>query len=356
MKKALILLLLFVFGLTLPIGCSSVDRNNKDKEQVLNIYNWTDYLAPDAIAQFEKQYSAKINYDVFDNNEALYSKLKAGNPGYDVVFPSDYMVAILIADGLLEKLNKDKLPNLANIEKKFLDPPFDPGNQYSIPYHWGTMGIGYNIKATGGEIDSWGAMFDPKYKGRVAWLDDMRPTLAAALIYLGYDPNTTQPEEIVKAKDLLVKHKDMVVAFGPGTCRDLLNQGEADLASDWNGDTAKVAAENPNLRYVAPKEGTILWADALVIPKGAPHRELAEKFLNFMLEPETAAKNADYAKFATANKIALTKGLVDKNNLKNPAIYPPLDSLKNLQYIKDVGEATKFYDQAWTEFKAAIGK
>jgi spermidine/putrescine transport system substrate-binding protein len=356
MKKALVLLLLFVLGITIPVGCSNTNQSNSSQDKVLNLYNWTDYVAPEAIAKFEKQYGVKVNYDVYDNNEELYAKLKAGNPGYDIVVPSDYMVETLIADNLLEELDKKKFPNLANIDRFFLNPPFDPGNKYSIPYHWGTMGIGYNIKKTGGEIDSWEAMFDPKYKGKIGWLDDVRPTMGAVLIYLGYDPNTTNPDEIAKAKDLLIKNKNAIAAFGQGTSRDILNQGEVTLANDWNGDTAKVMAENPDLRYIVPKEGTIIWMDAVAIPKDAPHKELAEKYLNFILQPEIAALTSNYAKFATGNKVALEKGFIDKKDQKNPVIYPSTESLKKLKYIKDLGQSTRLYDQAWTEIKAAIGQ
>lgn len=359
MKRLLTFLTLFVIAVMLPLGCSGSSPNAPEaapKANVLNVYNWSTYIAPEVITQFEQKFGAKVKYDTYESNEALYAKIQPGNPGYDVVFPSDYMVKIMTSEGLLEELNLDNIPNKKHVDSKFINPPYDPGNKYTMPYQWGTLGIGYNIKATEGEVDSWAAMFEPKFKGRIALLDDMRNTLGMILIYLGYNPNTTNPDEINKARDFMSKNKEAIAAFVPDTGQVLLDQGEVDLTFEYSGDIFQVMEENPNIRYAIPKEGAIVWTDNLVIPKGAPNKELAEKFINFILEPEVGAKISNFIHFGTPNKTSLEKGLINKEDLKNTSIYPPPEVFSKLKYIQDVGEATALYDEAWNEVKVAVGK
>ncbi|WP_445246964.1 ABC transporter substrate-binding protein [Microcoleus sp. OTE_8_concoct_300] len=353
MKRLLTFLLLFVMSATVAFGCSPTGGN---QQQVLSIYNYASYIAPEAIAQFEKENNVKIQYDTFENSDALYAKLKEGNPGYDLIFPADYMVKIMIAENLIEPLNLNKIPNQKNLEPKFINQAFDPGNKYSLPYQWGTMGIGYNVKATKGDINSWAAMFDSKYAGKVAWQDDARYTFAGVLMYLGFDPNTTNPEEINKARDLLIKSKNIIAAFVPDTGQNLLDQGEVNLTMEWSGDVFQVMKENPNLRYAIPKEGTIIFSDNMAIPKGAPQKELAEKFINFILQPEVGAKVSNFTHYGSPNKAAIDRGLIDPNDLKNPQIYPPSEVFGKMKLLQDVGKATALYDQAWTEVKAGAGK
>ncbi|MDJ0556727.1 MAG: spermidine/putrescine ABC transporter substrate-binding protein [Microcoleaceae cyanobacterium MO_207.B10] len=356
MKKIITFLLLFAIGLIIPIGCSN-NPNTSDttSNNLLNIYNWSTYIAPEVITEFENKFNVKIQYDTYESNEDLYAKIKPGNPGYDVAFPADYMVRIMAAEGLLEELNQENIPNIKNLTPKFLNPPYDPGNKYSVAYQWGTMGIGYNLKATGGEIDSWLTMFDPKFTGRVALLDDMRSSFSLALISLDYNPNTTNPQEINQAKDFLIKNKEAIAAFAPDTGQNLLDQGEVDLTCEWSGDVFQVMKENPNLRYAIPKEGSILLTDNMVILKGTRNKELAEKFINFILEPEIGAKISNFIKYATPNQAAKDQGLIEADDLNNPAIYPPPELFAKLQYIQDLGQATVLYDEAWTEVKLGMG-
>lgn len=366
MKKIFTYFLLFLLAVVIPIGCSNNSQptntanvntptaNSPNSQQVLNIFNWSTYIDPAVIADFEKQNNIKIKYDTYESNEDLYGKIKAGNPGYDIIFPADYMVKIMIGDGLLEPLDQTKLPNQKNLDPTFLNPTFDPGNKYTMPYQIGSMGLGYNIKVTGGQpIDSWSALLDPKYKGKIAVIDDMRATFAWALISLGYNPNTTNPQEINQAKEFLLKNKGAIAAFAPDTGQQLLAQGEVDIAVEWSGDIFQVMKENPDIRYVIPKEGSLLLADNMAIPKGAPHPELAHKFIDFILIPENGAKISNYLKYGSPNKVAKAQGLIDAKDLNNPAIYPPPELLKKMTYLQDVGEATKIYDQAWTEVKTA---
>lgn len=353
MKRLLTFLLLFILSAMLPFGCS---RTGGNQQQVLSIYNYSSYIAPEAIAQFEKENNVKIQYDTFENSDALYAKIKQGNPGYDVIFPADYMVRIMASENILEPLNLLNIPNQKNLDSNFTSQTFDPGNKYSLPYQWGTMGIGYNLKATKGEINSWAAMFDPKYTGKIAWQDDARYTFSAVLMYLGFDPNTTNPEEINKARDLLIKSNNIIAAFVPDTGQALLDQGEVNVTMEWSGDLFQVMKENPNLRYAIPKEGTIVFSDNMAIPKGAPHKELAEKFINFVLQPEVGAQISNFTHYGSPNKAAIVQGLIDPKDLTNPQIYPPAEVFGKMKFLQDVGKATALYDRAWTEVKAGAGK
>jgi spermidine/putrescine transport system substrate-binding protein len=360
MKRLLTFLLLFLISVLLPLGCtlshSDSTGMNSSSERILSIYNWSTYIDPEIIKQFEKKFGITVQYDTYESNDDLYAKLKPGNPGYDVIFPSDYMVAIMGKENLLEVLNLKNIPNIKNIDQKFLVTPFDPGNQYSLPYQWGTMGLGYNIKATGVDINSWGAIFDPKYNNRVALIDELRSMMGGILIYLGYDPNTVDPDKLSQVKDYILKHKDTIAAFAPDTGQLLLDQGQVDIAVEWSGDIFQVMKENPNLRYVIPKEGSIVWLDNISIPKNAPHKALAEKFINFILEPEVSAKISNFIRYGTPNKTAIEMGLINPEDLKNPAIYPPPEVFKRLTYIRDVGSVVKLYDRVWTEIKLGIGQ
>ncbi len=317
----------------------------------LNIYNWSTYIAPETIPRFEERYGVKVNYDIFDSNEELLAKLQGGNPGYDLIVPSDYMVEIMINLGMLEELDHENIPNIANLDPTFQNPRYDPGLKYCVPYQWGTMGIGYNIEATGGEIDSWWSFWDEKYAGRIAWLDDPRAVMGVALLLLGYDINTTDPDQINEAKELLLEQKPLVAAFAPDTGQILLDEGEVDLTMEWSGDIFQVMEENPAIRYSIPKEGSIVWTDNMCIPKGAPHKELAEKFINYILEPEVGAELSNYIRYATPNAAALP--LINEEDRNNPGIYPPPEVMERLQFVVDVGEATVLYDDAWTEIKSA---
>ncbi|HZY30741.1 MAG TPA: spermidine/putrescine ABC transporter substrate-binding protein, partial [Candidatus Methylomirabilis sp.] len=335
----------------LLVACTPAAEEAPPEGQVqeLNIYNWSTYIAPDTIPNFEEQYNVKVNYDLFGDNEELLAKIQPGNPGYDIIVPTDYMVTAMINLGLLEELNHDNIPNMANVHPTFLDPDYDPGNAHCLPYQWGTMGLGYNITATGGEIDSWSVMFDEKYAGRISWLDDPRSVIGIALLYLGFSMNTTDPGEIEQAKQLMVEHKQLVAAFAPDTGQILLDEGEVDIAHEWSGDIFQIMEENPDIRYVIPKEGSMVWTDNMCIPKGAPHKELAEQFINYILDPQVGADLSNYIRYGTPNQASLP--LINEEDLNNPGIYPPEETMANLQFLVDLGEATLLYDEAWTEIK-----
>ncbi|WP_017306054.1 ABC transporter substrate-binding protein [Spirulina subsalsa] len=360
MKRLLILVLLFIIGVTFPVACAASRPGGSDGQlsrasNVLNVYNWSTYIDPEVIREFEQRFDVRVQYDTYDSNDTLLAKIQPGNPGYDIVVPTDDYVESMANQGLLEELNHENIPNLENVDPRFLDNPFDPGNKYSVPYQWGTFGIGYNIQATGGEIKSLREIFDDKYRGRVALMEDSRAMLGSVLIMLGYSPNTTNRQELEEARDFLIEHRSIVATFAPDTGQDLLDQGEVDIALEWSGDVFQVMEENENIRYVIPKEGAIIWTDNLAIPKDAPHKKLAETFINFILEPEIGAAISNYVKFGTPNKAAIEQGLIDEADLANPGIYPPEETLDRLEYARDLGRDTALYDDIWTELKVAIG-
>jgi len=354
MRRLLVLALLFVIGVALPLGCST--KVTDSGKQVLSIYNWATYIDEETIPEFEEKFNVEVKYDTFESNEALLAKIQPGNPGYDIIVPTGDFVESMASEGLLLELNHENIPNLKYLDEAFVDPPFDPGNRYSVPYQWGTIGIGYNIEKTGEEITSWGQVFNPKYSGRVALMEDARAMMGAILIYLGYDPNTTDPEQLEEAKNFLIDKKDVIATFAPDTGQDLLDQGEVDIAIEWSGDIFQIMEENDAIRYAIPEEGTIIWTDNLAIPEGAPNKELAEKFINFTLEPEVSARISNYVKFGTPNRAAIDQGLIEKEDLENPGIYPPPETFGRLKYAKNLGEQTAIYDEIWTELKVALGK
>lgn len=340
----------------LPVGCGLVNQSPAPAPRTtLSIYNWATYIAPEVLTEFEKKFNVQIKYDTFDSPDTLYAKLKPGNPGYDVIFPSDYLVSRMISEEMLLPLDQTQIPNQVHLGEKFRNPTYDPGNRFSMPYQWGTQGIGYNQKKIGKPIDSWDVMFDPQY--RVAWQEESRATLGAVLIALGLDPNTTQASEINRARDWLIQHKGNIVAFAPDTGEELLNQGEVVLTLENSGDVFQAITENPDLAYSIPQQGAILWVDNLAIPKGAPQVELAQKFINYLLEPPVAAQISNYTRYATPNQTAIQDKLIQAEDLNNPAIYPPPAVLAKLQILRDVPPAAlKLYDAAWNEIKLRVGQ
>jgi spermidine/putrescine transport system substrate-binding protein len=329
--------------------------------QSLNVYNWTIYIAEDTIPNFEAACGVEVVYDNYFTNEELLAKLLQGNPGYDVIVPSDYMIAIMIEEGILEPLNQDLIPNIANISEDMLSPWYDEGNQFSVPYQWGTAGIAYNMTATGGEITTWEEFFN--YEGRVAWLEDLRGMLGIGLLMSGFDENSEVPEEIEAAKQFLLEHSENVAAIVAGNSKQLLSQGEVDMAVDYNGNVFGLIAEcaaDPNCTteyaYTIPAEGASRWTDNLAIPVGAQNPELANVFIDYILHPQVSADISNYVTYGTPNQVALDLGLIDEASLANPNLYPPDEVRENLFQIRPVSpDIETLYNNAWDELKIAIG-
>jgi len=329
-------------------------RGGKQDEQLsqkLNVYNWSYYIAESTIPAFEKEFGVEVTYDNYSSNEELLAKLQVGAAGYDLIFPSDYMVGIMRTEGLLERLDLANIPNFKNVEKRFTDLPFDPGNIYSIPYLWGTTGIGVNTEKVTEEVDSWNILWDEKYKERVSMLDDMRGLANPALKLLGYSINTTNPKQIEEAKALLIKQKPLVKVYTSETYIEFLKSGDIWLAQGYSGDVFQVIKENKAIKYVIPKEGSDIWVDNMCIPKGAKNKYTAEVFVNYLLRPEVGAEVSNFTWYANPNEAS--QRFINPEILNNSAIYPPSSVLDKCEFQKDVGEVTELYEQLFNEVKSA---
>ncbi len=344
-----------LLGLTACGGPASVpEEPAKQASQgggKVNIFIWSAYLPKEVLDEFKQRTGIDYNFDLYDSNEALLEKLQSGVADYDLVVPSDYMVRILIAEGLIQPLDHARLPNLANLDQRFLDKAFDPGNRYTFPYFWGTTGLGYNKQATGGPIDSWAAVFNERYKGRILMLDDMREAFAVALKSEGKSLNERNPMVLRRTAELLKRQKRLVKTYNSGDFANILASGDVDLAHGYNGQLAEVVAADPDrFAYVVPKEGGTFWMDNVAIPAKARNLDAAYAFLNFILEGEVMAKIVNATHYASAN--AKARQWIEPAILADPAIFPPDEVLDRCELIEDLGETTQLLDRLWTEIKA----
>jgi spermidine/putrescine-binding protein len=322
----------------------------------VSFYNWGDYIDPEVLALFEEECGVDVIYDTFSSNEDLLAKLQGGASGYDVIVPSDYMVAIMIQLGLLKELDRANIPNLEHISANFLDQPYDPGNVYSVPYFWGVAGFGFDADEVTTPPTTLAALFDPaqaeQYTGKISVLNDSREVIGAALKYLGYSMNSTDPAQLEEAKQVILAVKPYILTFDSDTYSDLVVSGETVVGHGWNGGFAIAISENPdrNLGFAIPEEGLTLFIDNFAVPASAPNPYTAEVLINFLHEPEIAARISEFVLYATPNEAALEFIADEVKN--NPGIYPPQDALVNTEYLNDVGEATLLYERIWTEIKA----
>jgi putrescine transport system substrate-binding protein len=332
------------------------------EEAVLNVYNWSDYIAEDTIPKFEAETGIKVNYDVFDSNELVEAKLLAGNSGYDVVVPSGFFLERQAAAGIFMPLDKAKIPNLSNMDPDVMaaTAAHDPDNKFAVDYMWGTTAIGYNVakvKERLGDqpLDTWDLVFNPEIVAKLAdcgvtLLDAPAEIMASALNYLGLDPNSESAEDLAKAEALMMSIRPHVRYFNSSQYIDDLGNGEVCLSVGYSGDVfiAQAAALEANagveIAYVIPKEGALKWFDLFAIPADAPHPDNAHKFIDFMLRPDIAAANTNYVFYASGNKAALE--FIDAAVKEDPAIYPTPEVSAKLFNLK---AHTPDYDEVLTE-------
>ena len=322
-------------------------------EAKLNFYNWDTYIGETTLDDFRKTSGIDIKMDLYADNDELFAKLKEGNPGYDLIVPTnDYTERMIIAN-MVAPLDHSKIPNIKNINPLFMDAAFDPDRKYSLPYMWGTQGIGYRKSKVSSTPDSWKTLFDSdEYSGRIALLGDASSVLGATLKYLGYSYNTTDPKKIKQAEELIIRQKPHIKAFAADNGQDLLLSGEVDLTMEWNGDILQIMEEDDDISYVVPNEGSNVWQDTLCIPTGAPHPDNAHAFINFILDAEVGAAIADFIYYATPNEAA--RALLSDDYNKNPAIFPDEATLARSEPSIYLGEdVQRLYDEAWTRILAA---
>lgn len=321
----------------------------RDKPTIY-VYNWGDYIDESVLAEFEKQTKIKVVYDTYATNEDMYVKIKAGGSAYDVIFPSDYMLTRMIEEGLVQKLDLTKIPNVKYVEKMHLGWDYDPANEYSLPYYWGTVGILYNTTMVEDPVDSWDILWDPKYEKEILMLDSQRDSIAVALLKLGYSINTLDEQELAEAGELLKQQKPLVLAYVVDEAQDKMIAGEAALAVVWSGEATVARSQNPDLAFAIPKEGTNLWFDVMAVPSNAKNPEGAMKFINFMLDPEIAFRNADYTGYAVTNGAA--RSMLPPEISQDHSVYPEPEDLVNAEVFVNLGQTLSIYDRIWTEVKA----
>ncbi len=322
----------------------------------LNLFVWTEYIPSDAVDCFEAVYGINVNHSEYSSNEELYAKLNAGGGNYDIVLPTDYIVPLMIRQGLVQELDHAKLPVLDGLNPGFLDGEFDPGNKYSVPYQSGTDAIVVNTDAVETIPQSWADLWNEEYAGKLIMLDDSRAVIAAALLSLGFDPNTTDVAELEQASARLKELVPNVTMFDSDSPKSALIAGDAELGMTWTAEALLAQQENPAIQYVYPAEGAILWQDNYLIPTDAPNVDAAYAWINYTMQPalfwqmlrDFPYNNPSDAtlEYASVNHPELYEAYMS-SNITNP----PAEALEAGHWMQDVGDATPIYDRIWTEAK-----
>lgn len=317
----------------------------------LNLFIWSEYIDPEIVSDFEKQFGCKVIIDLYEDNESMVAKLQGGGVSqYDVVVPGQYIIPVMVKLGLLAELDHSRIPNIANLDDKFVNPSFDPGNKHSAAYQWGTVGI-YRRKSAKPVARTWGLLFDSsKQAGTFLLMDSIREMLGSAAKAKGLGVNSTNPEDVKAIREIMLDAKKRSQGFEAGVGgKNRVISKAVDMAVVYNGDAIRGTSEDPETEYFVPDEGGVLWLDSLAIPAKAPHRDAAEKFINFILDAQVGARLSNFNQFATPNKAA--KAFITPADLANPAIYPPPEMMAKLEFVLDLGDANRLYDEAWTQIK-----
>ena len=336
-------------GLSLPAA-----RALAAEEPKLNFYNWDTYIGETTLDDFKAASGIEVKMDLFGDNDELFAKLREGNPGYDVIVPTDSYVARMRQANMLQPLDFARITNAGNIGAEFRDAEFDPGRRYSLPYMWGTIGIGYR-KSKMPRPTSWSAVWGPdseKHKGKIAWLSESTSMIGTVLKYLGHSFNETDPALIKQAADQLIKHKANVLTVAEDNGQDLLAAGDCDIVVEWSGDIIALREEDDDVDYVVPAEGSFIWQDCLCIPAGAPHPENAHAFINYILDAEVGRDIAEYIGYATPNTAA--RQIADPAYRDDPAVFPDEETRKTLEFSLSKDEAYyETVEREWTRVLSA---
>jgi len=348
MNKTLRTMFPLALAAALLAGGCATPAEQAPAARELHLFIWPEYIDPAIVADFEKEYECRVAVETYEDNEELLAKLKAGGVSrYDVVVPSDYMVPTLIREGLLAPLRHENLPNLSNLEVRFTSPAFDPGNRYTAAYIWGTVGLFVREPAGTRFAESWKLLFDPaEQPGPFLLMDSSREMMSPALRALGHSINSTNPAEIAAARDLLRGAAERAAGWADGvSATDQVVAGKVVAAVVYNGDALKDLQKHPELRYFVPREGGEAWVDNMAVPAQAPNRDLAEQFINFILDGQVGGRLANFNRGATPNRLA--KPWVRPEDLDNPVIYPGREQLERLEFLTDLGPSLRLYEDAW---------
>ncbi|MBO3445463.1 spermidine/putrescine ABC transporter substrate-binding protein [Clostridium sp. CCUG 7971] len=329
------------------VGCS------KNPSEEISFFNYGENIDKETIKEFEKEYGIKVNVETFDDMETMYQKVNGGGVKYDVILVSDALMTRMIKKNLVQGLSKDNIPNISQMDEDYLNLEIDPGNKYSVPYMFGTVGLVYNKDVVKEKVDSWDILWNEKYKNKIFMFDTYRDTMGAALKKLGYSLNTTDPKEIEEAKELLLNQRKLVnPIYGVDNGTTMIPAGESDINMIWSGEGLNLQEENPNLVYVVPKEGANFWIDSLCIPHNAKNVEGAEKFINFVSDKKSALRIADEIGYTTPNREARLQQPEDVRN--NPNAYMPKEIMDRCEIYADFPkDVKKLYDDAWINIKSS---
>ncbi|HEY4689172.1 MAG TPA: spermidine/putrescine ABC transporter substrate-binding protein [Anaerolineae bacterium] len=352
--------------------CPEPDPKLEVTSTTLNLYGWTEYIPQDHVDCFEMVYGVRVNLELYSSNEEMYAKLSAGSASYDLVQPTDYIISLMIRQGLLQKLDKSKLPVLKNFDPNYLNLPFDPDNDYTIPYQAGTDAIVVNTDAIEDPPKSWADLWKPEFidARRMVSLDDSRAVIGATLLTLGYDVNTTDPEQLEEARVKLTELAKGIKLYDSDSPKTALIAGDVDLGITWTGEAFLAHQENPAIEYVYPEEGAILWQDNYAMPASAPHPDAAYAWINYTMQgnlfwlmlrdfpytnPDKAA--LDYAESDTTTQVddgaggTITPAELYAAYIESPITNTPPEAVKNGHRITDVGDALPLYDEIWTRIR-----
>jgi spermidine/putrescine transport system substrate-binding protein len=334
-------------------ACSKSDSAGAGgpEEPKLNLYNWDDYMGETTLADFKKASGVDVKMDLFENNDTLFAKFRAGNPGYDLIVPSNDFVERMAQADMLTELDKSLIPNWKNVLPEYQDVPYDPGRKFSAPYTWLVLGIGYRKSKVKTPPDSWKAIFDSdEYKGRIALLSEAGDLFRLHGKYLGKSVNDLTAADIKMIEAMMIKQKPNIAKYHDDDGQDLLAKGEVDLVLEYNGDIAQLMTEDDDIGFAIPKEGSQLNSDNLCIPKGAKHPRNAHAFINFILDGENGKRLAETILYATPNGAA--KELMPDNYKNNPVVYPPAEVLAKCEYAKFNAELQPKFEEAFTRVKS----
>jgi spermidine/putrescine transport system substrate-binding protein len=341
-------------SLAVAVSAPMLPRLARAQQRQVNVYNWDTYIGPNTLDNFSAATGIDVRYDLYADNSELFARFREGNPGYDVIFPTnDYAERMILAQ-IIRPLDKALIPNFSNLMPRFQDSAYDPDRMHTVPYFWGTVGLGYRRSALAGSPQTWGIIYDQSapHAGRISWLSEASDVIHPALKYLGYSLNTTDEAAIEEAIQLLIRSKDNIRSIAGDNGQDLLLSGEVDLALEYNGDVLQVMEEDDDLSFAVPAEGTVLWEDVMAIPKDAPHQGEAHEFINFILEPEVHAAIAEYVYYPLPN--AAAKELMSEAYLTNPAIFPPDEVVERSEVALYLGEdIIRLINEGMTRVRAA---
>ena len=334
-------------------SCGTQQTPTADKPlagTTLKVYNWGEYIDEDVIGMFEEETGIKVIYDTFETNEDMYTKIKSsGTNNYDVCIPSDYMIKKMIDEDMLEKIDFNNVPNYSYIDKKYTKQTFDPNDEYSVPYMWGTVGIAVNKEMVSEPIDSWQVLWDPKYKKQILGLDSERDAVGLTLKALGYSLNSTDPAQLEEAKQKLIEQKPNILAYVGDQVKDKMLNGEAAMALLWSGDGITLKYSDDRFDYVLPKEGTNFWIDSIVILKGTQNKAGAEAFINFLCRPDIGLKNAEYIGYCTPNTETFAQ--LDDELKNDKSAYPDEEYLSKCEIFENLAddEIMQTYSKIWLD-------